>query len=136
MTVKTTGYLRNSHTINADGNLNVSGYTVANNKDIVSGKLLTITTNTDLTNNANGNITGYTTRVDANNISNMGNLVATSQLNLNVANNIYNYLNMYTEGKAVINAKKLLILVLGRLWRGSGDSDRCKYNKYIWHCSW
>ncbi|HHT0275602.1 TPA: filamentous hemagglutinin N-terminal domain-containing protein [Klebsiella oxytoca] len=108
VTVKSTGYLRNSHTINADGNLNVSGYTIANNKDIVSGKALTITTNTDLTNNANGNITGYTTRVDANNVSNMGNLVASSQLNLNAANNIYNYFNIYTEGKAVINAKKVI----------------------------
>ncbi len=108
VTVKSTGYLRNSHTINADGNLNVSGYTIANNKDIVSGKALTITTNTDLTNNGNGNITGYTTRIDANNVSNMGNLVASSQLNLNVANNIYNYLNIYTEGKAVINAKKVI----------------------------
>lgn len=108
VTLQSTGYLRNSHTINADGNLNVSGYTIANNKDIVSGNALTITTNTDLTNNANGNITGYTTWVNANNISNMGNLVASSQLNLNAGNNIYNYLNIYTEGKAVINAKKVI----------------------------
>lgn len=108
LTVNTSGYLTNNHAFNADGDLNLTGKTITNNSDIAAGNTLNITTANDLTNNLGANITAKTTNVTAKNISNWSNLVADSQLNVTASNNIYNYGNLYTAGKAVIDAKKIV----------------------------
>lgn len=108
LTVNASGFLTNNHAFNADGDLNLTGKTITNNSDIAAGNVLNITTANDLTNNLGANITAKTTNVTAKNISNWANLVADSQLNVTASNNIYNYGNLYTAGKAVINAKKIV----------------------------
>ncbi|QIK12795.1 filamentous hemagglutinin N-terminal domain-containing protein [Leclercia sp. 29361] len=108
VTVNTKGILKNNHTINADGNVTVKSKSITNNKDIVSKRALTITSDNDLVNNIGSNITGYTTKVNAKNVTNYSNLVADSRLELAVTNNIYNYSNLYTSGNAIVNAKNLV----------------------------
>ncbi|HGR4958870.1 filamentous hemagglutinin N-terminal domain-containing protein [Klebsiella aerogenes] len=108
MTVNASGYLTNNHAFSADGDLNLTGKTITNNSDIAAGNTLNISTANDLTNNLGANISAKTTNVTAKNISNWANLVADSELNVTASNNIYNYGNLYTNGKAVINAKKIV----------------------------
>ncbi|HDT0385770.1 TPA: filamentous hemagglutinin N-terminal domain-containing protein [Klebsiella aerogenes] len=108
LTVNASGYLTNNHAFNADGDLNLTGKTITNNSDIAAGNTLNISTANDLTNNLGANISAKTTNVTAKNISNWANLVADSQLNVTASNNIYNYGNLYTAGKAVIDAKKIV----------------------------
>lgn len=108
VTLTTGGVLSNEHTINAEKDLTIKATSLSNNYDIVAKNTLNITSGYDVTNSANGNITGDITNVYAKNVSNRGNLVADSQLTLDVVNNIYNYKNLYTKGKAVMRAGKIV----------------------------
>ena len=106
--VTSTASLNNYHTINADRDLTVKANYINNNKDIVARNNLTVTSNNDVTNTYKGNITAYNTNVNAKNVSNRGNIIADARLALTVSNNIYNYRNIYTDGQAVMSAKKIM----------------------------
>lgn len=108
VTVNATGHLNNTHTINSESDVILKGKNITNTKDIVARNTLTVSVANDLTNSSGGNITASTTNVNADNISNRGNLVADAVLNITASNNIYNYSNIYTDGKAVINANKII----------------------------
>ncbi|WP_285111468.1 filamentous hemagglutinin N-terminal domain-containing protein [Leclercia adecarboxylata] len=106
--VTSTASLNNYHTINADRDLTVKANYINNNKDIVARNNLTVTSDNDVTNTYKGNITAYNTNVNAKNVSNRGNIIADARLALTVSNNIYNYRNIYTDGQAVMSAKKIM----------------------------
>ena len=105
--VNVNGILNNNHTLNSYKDLTVKAKAITNNKDIVAWNELNVDADYDLTNTYNGNITANTNKVRSNNISNRGNIVANTQLQINAKNNIYNYRNIYTDGNAVITARNI-----------------------------
>ncbi|MCU6669133.1 filamentous hemagglutinin N-terminal domain-containing protein [Enterobacteriaceae bacterium H4N4] len=128
VTVKTSGILNNNHTISADGNLNVNSQSVINNKDMAAKNNLSIISENDVSSSLGSNMSGYTTNVKAKNITNYGNIVGDSQLTVNVSNNVYNYSNLFSSGKAVINAEKI---VNTGFWAVVGGAQGFQSNAYI-----
>lgn len=106
--ITSTGLIDNKHTINSDGDVTLKGKNFSNSKDIAATNTLTVTSDNDVTNGVKGNMTGGVTNVTAKNVTNYGNLVADSILEMTINNNVYNYGNLYTAGNAVINANKIV----------------------------
>ncbi|MGP3590104.1 two-partner secretion domain-containing protein [Vagococcus sp. WN89Y] len=80
--------------------------TLTNYRDIAAGSVLTVKTENSISNASGGNISGKETLVDVKkDIKNLGNIVATDNLTVNAQGNIYNYSNIYTQGKAEVSAK-------------------------------
>ncbi len=107
VTLTSTGYMTNHGTINSEKDIAITAKSLTNNKDMTAGRTLNINATYDVTNNANSRISGLTTRVNAENVSNRGKLEAGSRLNVTANKNVYNYDSMFTAGNAVIHAQSI-----------------------------
>jgi len=108
-TVNIAGYLINKNTINSENNLTLTtAGTITNYRDIAAGSTLTVKSDSSLNNTYGSNISGKETHVDVkDDVINKGNLVATDSLTVNAQRYIYNYSNLYSEGKAAVSAKTI-----------------------------
>jgi len=104
------GIFYNRNTLSTDKALAVNALNgVENYKDIVAGTTLTVDTQKHITNSGNSNMLGKDIVMNAmSSINNYGNIVSDYSLTVNTKGDLYNYLNMLSEGVAKATANKVV----------------------------
>ncbi len=103
------GILYNHNTLDAQNAMTINALNgVQNYKDITAGTNLKIESGKSITNNSNSNIVGKTIEITAiDNITNWGNVLSNESLSVKTTGNLYNYLNMLSQGTAEVAAYKV-----------------------------